>query len=163
MKQLEGSLWSIEYHGHCPDGWPKVLAEMFIIGYAPCPQEIKEFPITLGGGYSITHSWVSRPIKPLHQESLANVRKKRAKRRIMAKYPMFADQFIKEELLRKPDYYNGITDMRIHAEYESAREEYEKTYNDRLSRPGILIILAKEPVAAKIKAAEVLESMAKAR
>lgn len=35
--KVEGSLWSIEYRGRCPDGWPVVLAEMFMIGHVPRP------------------------------------------------------------------------------------------------------------------------------
>ncbi len=163
MKAVEGSLWCIEYRGYCPAGWPKRLAEMFFVGHAPCPPEIKNFPITLGGGYAVTHIWISRPIKPYKQETLASIRKKRIERRIKKKYPLFAEQFIASGLERKPDYYNGVTDQEIEQMRSSARAEYDRTYYERIARPGVLVVFAQEPEGAKSKAAKIMAEMANAR
>lgn len=162
--KIEGSLWSITYRGRCPDGWPVVLAEMFMIGHVPRPpEEIENFPITLGGGYAVTHSWISPPPRQLSQDTKAIVRRKRLKRRLDKKYPMFADQFFSGEIERKKNYYNGITDQAIQEDYDQALSEITTRYNERIARPGVLIVFAQEPEGAKAKAAENLAIMAKAR
>ena len=60
---VSGRLWSIEYRGYCPEGWPPTLAEMFVpaAGGSRPPVEIAEFPHTPGSGYSLTCRHVEAP------------------------------------------------------------------------------------------------------
>ena len=46
--------------------------------------------------------------RKLSDEAKYRIRRKRLVRRITRKYPLFADQFIRDALLLKPEYY-GLT------------------------------------------------------
>lgn len=154
MKKITGTSYSIEWGGYnCPDGWPRVLAEMFMIGHlSKPPDEIMNFPHSLGGGYFLTIQHVPYPLTPLKPEVLMSVRKKRVERRIKAKVPLLADHFIAEELKRKPEYYAGITDNHIEADRNKILAEEWQRYKELLSRPGLFVIHANEPEECKLKA-----------
>ena len=51
-----------------------------------------------------------KSVGKLPVKTLARVRCKRLERRVRAKTPLFANEFTADELARKPDYYNGITE-----------------------------------------------------
>lgn len=147
MSGIVGQIWSIEWTGsNCPEGWPKVLCEMFTPGHqSRAPKEVSEFPRTLGGGYGLTIRAVSKEMRPLKQESLAVVRRKRAKRRIEKKYPLLAEQMLTEEIESKPEYYQGITDEKLEQARNEMFAEYAKRREDLMNRVGELIVYADEP------------------
>lgn len=94
-----------------PDGKPRVLAEVFY-PYSEHPKlnipEIESL-IEFGSGYTVAYSFIGEPLKQLDQHTLADIRKKRLKRRVEKKYPLFASEIIADEISKNPDYYDGIT------------------------------------------------------
>jgi len=117
-----------------PDGMPRVLAEF----YDPQDQPRKTSELldllslhTIGDGYTLYIQYVPEaPVKEMDKEKLASIRKKRLKRRLQAKYPLFAEQFEQEEMAKRAEYYEGKTDAEIEARrqevlaHEKARLEY---------------------------------------
>ena len=97
-----------------------------------------------GSGYGIHWKPISAPSrKQLSQEKLGEVRKKRLKRRIEKKYPLFSEQFIEEEIKKKESYYDGITDEELlRKRMEVMKEEEEHFYE--LNRNRIIIYWEKE-------------------
>lgn len=146
MSDILGAVWSVAWsnpYTSPPNGKHRVLVEMFLpVDHPQCrvggpPAEVQEVldQIGIGKGYGLCWRAVEETPRQLSPEVLANVRRKRVERRIRNKYPLFADQFIEEELLRKPDYYAGITDPEIQRmkDEEINREIEEKR---RLGVPG---------------------------
>jgi hypothetical protein len=165
MAKLEGTLYSIEWRGYNrPDGWPRVLADMFVIGHlSKPPAEIANFPYSLGGGYSFSICHIAPPLTPLRTGTLARIRRQRLERRLQAKVPMFATQFASEEISRKSDYYDGETRADIEAARESVLAEELERYNDLISRSGRLMVYASEPEECKRKAEALRVEMAAIR
>ena len=165
MPKLTGTLYTIELHGYiCPDGWPRVLAEMFVIGHlSKPPDEIANFPRSLGGGYGLTIQHVSAPLIPMKTETLAHVRKLRHERRLQTKFPMFAEQFSAEEMSKKAEYYSGET----RADLEQKRMEILKAEGQRyvalMARSGQLVVYASEPEECKRKSEALLAEIAEIR
>ena len=95
-----------------------VLAEFFYLADDPrvrgdIPDEVMKYynhHNLLGSGYGINWQAVSAPPKTVSQEKLSSIRKKRLERKMKKKFPLFAEQFVSEEIQRKQDYYSGITD-----------------------------------------------------
>ena len=140
-----------------PDGAPRILAEIFLpdaVDGKP-PPEILAIPITPGGGYSLSIRAIPQPPRQLPVETLARVRRKRLERRVRAKTPLFADEFIADELARKPDYYDGMTDPGIEARRQAALE-HEQAERERLwARPNALIVYGVEPEACRLRAEQI--------
>jgi len=121
-----GAIWSVRWNNPYtdpPGGRPRVLIEVYRPEGHPEARGIKP-PAAVqrvldehgpGGGYGLHWQPVTLPPKKIPAEKLAIIRRKRLKRRILRKYPLFAEKFIAEELARKPDYYNGITDPSLEA------------------------------------------------
>jgi hypothetical protein len=150
-----GTLYSIEWHGYNrPENFPPILAEMFIIGHSSNPpSDIANFPHSLGGGYSLTQRHVPPPHVSMKPEILARIRKQRLERRIRAKTPMFAAQFIAEEIEKKSDYYNkGKTNVDIEKDRDEVIADELQKYNQYFAHPGQLIVYANEPEECKHKA-----------
>lgn len=82
-----------------------------------------------GDHYCISHSFPSAPTRPMSPEARASMRRKRLERRAKAKYPLFADQIVAEELARKTSYYNGVTDEVIARDYEHELELEQQSWN----------------------------------
>lgn len=110
-----------------PDGMPRVLLTVQVPpspgGGAPgAPPEIDRvwreanaaFVASLPPGSPVKWPWsvclhdVLPPPRQLSDEAKFRLRRMRLERRMLRKYPMFAEQFVREMLLRKPDYY-GLT------------------------------------------------------
>lgn len=154
-------LFRIEWHNPYtspPDNAPRILAEYFepeSPSAARIPAALLDVPHTIGGGYGITISHPPPPPRQLSAQSLSRVRQKRAQRRIRAKVPLFADEFVAQELVRKPDYYAGITAPDIEAR-KQATLELERAERERLwARPNTLIVYGTEPAACRARAEQI--------
>jgi hypothetical protein len=160
MKKKTGRLYRVEWANPYtvpPDGAPRILAEIFVPGWTgSAPAEIENFPRSLGGGYSLTSRHVSPPPRSLPQASLANVRQKRLARRMNRKAPMFAEQFITDELRRKPAYYAGITDPDIEQRRNARIDEERTEWQGYWSRPNQLVVYGQEPEACRLRAEQLL-------
>lgn len=138
-----GAVWFIGWNNpytNPPEGMPKILAEFYFDADDPqvrlLPNEVKEFfnkHKLLGSGYGI--HW-----KPLDEitlpdsEKLAKIRRRRLEQRMKSKYPLVANQFIAEELEKRPNYYSGVVDQeRINV------LEKEKEYINRLRKERVII------------------------
>lgn len=138
-----------------PNGMPKILAEMYESleqrekrrekeRYRQCvPMAFTELH-TIGDGYSIYITSVSTPTKRYSKDTLAVIRKKRIMRRITKKYPLFADQLIASEIEKKPEYYAGVTNEKIQAEYDEAVAREVEAYRKFLEgvKTGEIFIYA---------------------
>jgi len=103
----------------------KVLAEMATYDRI-VPPEIRAYPAPVGYGVCITP--MDKPSgHQLSQETLARVRKGRAEKKIKKRWPLFAGEFMEQELKSKGDYYEGITDPKL----EQAKQEGEQAYKER--------------------------------
>lgn len=114
-----------------PPNGMRVLAEVFHLYDAPNSREVpQEFDCLyrLGDGYGNSFTFLSGPVKQQPKEVLASVRKKRVTRRMERKYPLFAGQFIQEEIDKKADYYAGET----RADLEAARVAISKSEQERI-------------------------------
>jgi hypothetical protein len=109
-----GHIWSIcwmyppDYPQKPPAGMPHKLAEIFIPLGSPGagarePGVIKTY--TRPPGYSVCVRALSTPIKPLPKEKLISIRQKRLRAREQKKAPMFAAQFVTEQIAADPAYY----------------------------------------------------------
>lgn len=131
-----GCVWRVVWgdpYTDPPSGNDRMLVEVFEpVGshyWSKRPPEIEAAYPGVGHGYVISWTYVSDPIRQLSREALASVRRKRLERRVRQKYPLLAEQIISEELAKKPDYYNGITDPSIQkARDEIIRLESERDY-----------------------------------
>lgn len=95
--------------------WPKEMEERY--------WELRK--VYQGPMYCHVIKAVSRFPKELDKGKLASLRKKRLQRRMEEAYPLFAEIFMEEEMKRKTDYYNGITDPHLRAAREEVRMEHE--------------------------------------
>ncbi|MBI5841455.1 MAG: hypothetical protein HZB19_15260 [Chloroflexi bacterium] len=162
MAKFSGWLHSVEWsnsHTNPPAEAPRILAEVFTLE-KDTPIEFQNFSYSLGGGYSKTIRYVAEASgKELSKEVLASVRKKRLVRRVKAKVPMFADFFIEQEIQRKAEYYDGITDGGL----QQAREEVLAHELERFeffkANVNKVFIYADEPNECKEKAARLRVEM----
>jgi len=124
-------IWSNPYTDP-PGGEERVRAEKFVPYesefYNRCPPEIFEKKVL--GKWCITWTAVTAPPRQLSEDVLKSVRKKRLKRRMEKKYPLFADQLVDAEMKRNPNYYEGKTDPEIQEAkdlvIEVEKERFEK-------------------------------------
>ena len=158
MEAVSGSIHRIEWsnpYTDPPAGAPRILAEVFTLDRKP-PKEYLDFPVSLGGGYCRTSAHVSPPARQLPAESLASVRQKRLARRVRKKAPLFADEFIRQELEAKPAYYAGETDATLKAAHDEVLTHEAAAYWDYLTRVDQVIIYANEPPECRARAAQLL-------
>lgn len=108
-----------------------VLAEVFrsnnTLNSREVPQEFCNLH-KLGDGYGNSFTFLSCTVKKLPKETLSSIRKKRLIRRMEKKYPLFAEQFIQEEISLKQDYYAGET----RADLEANRDALNKLEHERI-------------------------------
>ena len=110
-----------------PDGMPRVLMTVSVPpnpgGSAPgIPDEIERvwreanaaFVASLPPGEPPRWPWsvcvgdILPPPRQISDEARFRLRRKRLERRMLRRYPLFAEQFMREQLCRKPGYY-GLT------------------------------------------------------
>lgn len=139
-----GAVWSIQWgnpYSSPPEDLPRVRAEVFYpSGHEyerKCPPPLAAMTCP-GDGWSIVWQAVASDPKPLSKETLMKVRRKRIERKAKAKYPLFADQIVAEEMAAKPDYYQGITDVKIEATRNESIAAYAKWRDDVMRNPGVI-------------------------
>lgn len=130
-----GAIWSLRWsnpYTSPPDG-RRVIKELFFpVGHRYlriCPPELRAIH-TPGNGYSICWAAVSSPPKKLPQDKLALARQKRLRHRIEKKYPLLAEQIIRDEIKKRPGFYAGELDESL----ENARDTAESFERLRLVR-----------------------------
>lgn len=132
MSKILGCVWTVEWGNSYkePPNGKEVLIESFQpVGseyWSKHPPEINEAYPGFGKGYCVTWRCVSSLPKILSQEKLKNVRRKRLERRMKNKYPLFAEEMIREEMEKKKNYYDGITDSDLQALRDDVYEKHEK-------------------------------------
>ena len=138
MTKVLGFLHRLEWHSpytNPPDG-KRVLVEVFIPanveGCRQCPREIEEV-WKPGDGYSHSIRAITEFPREMSQAVLRSIRQKRLARRMEEKFPLFADQFIQEEMVRKKDYYDGITDLPL----VEKRNEVKEAHRQLLEQYGV--------------------------
>jgi hypothetical protein len=131
-----GHIWSIAWgnsHTEPPSG-PRVLCEIFVpcrhpgAGAGQQPTEFDAFH-HIGTGYSLYATALSLPMKRHTPTENAALRRRRLTYRMNQKYPLFAKQFIDEEIARKPDYYiEGVSpaDEARNEVLDRERERFER-------------------------------------
>lgn len=128
-----GAVWSLRWgnpYTSPPDGRGVIKELYFPLGHRHlrvCPPEILKAHVP-GSGYGIYWSAVSAIPKKLPQDKLASVRQKRLRRRMEEKYPLFAEQFIDEEMQKRPEFYAGLPNEHL----EQARDAVETLERLRL-------------------------------
>lgn len=147
MAKILGFLHRLEWYSpytNPPDGEERVLAEVFMAaneeGCRQCPREIEDLYLELrrrkngSTGYSHTIRALSAPVKSRDPEFLARIRVNRMEKRMRERFPLFAEEYIREELRKNGAYYEGITDPAI----EEAREAAELEHAELLKRLGLI-------------------------
>lgn len=112
MSKVHGFLHKLEWvtkYGAAPDG-VKILIEVFIPvdveGCKQMPKEIEELMVP-GLGYSYIVQALTEVPKEVERSLRELSRKEQLVHKMEEKYPLFASQFIQEELSRKSNYYDG--------------------------------------------------------
>ena len=109
-----GFIWKIEWSNpYTTPTRKRVLAELFVPGPATRRPVILD-TVPAVPGYTCTCAPILYYPEPFTEQRRAKMRKGNLTRRIGKKYPMFAEQFIEEELTAEPDYYAGEYDKSIH-------------------------------------------------
>jgi hypothetical protein len=130
-----GFIWRIEWgnpYTDPPNGLPRILAEIYVTkSYdgegAREPASLKPIMPPLGCGFCVSVRAINKPLKPISKEAKVSLRKKKLKKRMEKKYPLFADQFAAEVMQLKRDYYSGNDDdQHRDAVLHSAAVEFEK-------------------------------------
>jgi len=140
-----GFRYTIEWHtpySEPPEGLPRIKAEVFeslekrnarmAEGGSSVPLALEALH-TIGDGYCVTIQSVVTPSRQLPPATLAGIRKKRTRRRIEKKYPMFAEQFIEESMVNNPSYFAGQTRADLQEAHNAAIVQEQEFYNRYLA------------------------------
>lgn len=135
-----GFRYTIQWFTPCedpPNDLPRMKAEMFETveqrkmrmdrGEPPVPVWFSNLH-KIGDHYCVYIQAINTPMKGYKKETLSNIRKKRAFRRIQKKYPLFIDEFLKEELDKKPEYYAGETKKDLEKALQEVLDYENKIY-----------------------------------
>lgn len=100
--------WSLRWgNPYTQPPGPRILAAILVPASEDCPREILDLHVP-GNGYAICREVVSqRPPRQWSKEAKGRVRRNNLRRRIEKKFPLFAEQFISDELARRPSYFAG--------------------------------------------------------
>lgn len=119
-----------------PEDFPKVLGE-WVYTHAEtactypymCPEERTLYEVSqmMGLGANVHVTTPSRPPKSQTNEQRARLRMGVLRRRMARRYPLFADQFVAEEVARKPAYFRG--ERMNQAEYDALMAQWQAEYN----------------------------------
>jgi hypothetical protein len=130
MAKPVGAIWTLQWsnpYTNPPEGMARVIAEKLVKYGDPFYNHIPpEFEADKTPGYTAYWSAVMEPSKQLSEKALKSIRRKRLKRRIENKYPLFADQFLEDEIKNNSDYFEGKSDPEAQAVKDRIlRKEWE--------------------------------------
>lgn len=132
MTQPVGAIWTLQWsnpYTNPPVGMKLVIGEKFVkYGSPEYNQTPPEFEADQTPGYTVYWSAVMAPPKQLPEKTLKSIRRKRLQRRIEKKYPLFADQFLEDEIKSKPDYFEGKSDPDAQAAKDRILEKQMELY-----------------------------------
>ncbi|WP_444452016.1 hypothetical protein ACTTAI_13240 [Rhodobacter capsulatus] len=101
-----------------PPGVSRIAMSVLCDRPHPIPDEIEQMS-GLGTEYGPGSGWTirwemieQRPVRRWSQEARAKVRKNNLRKRMEAKFPLFAEDFIAAEIARRPSYFDGSYDIR---------------------------------------------------
>lgn len=107
------AIWYVEWsnpYTEPPDGMPRRLAEWKVIDWRhaqdrAAPDDLSALALAVPG-YALCWSMIDRPKRRRwSKERKARERKRRLRKRMEDKYPMFAEEFIEQELEERPAYF----------------------------------------------------------
>lgn len=99
-----------------PNGMPRIIMAILCERPHPIPDAIQQqcrpgTEYAPGTGWTIGWEQIEqRPIRRWSQEARAKVRLKNLRRRMENKFPLFAEDFIADEVARRPEYFSGSYD-----------------------------------------------------
>lgn len=132
MAKPAGAVWTLQWsnpYTDPPKGMDRVIGEIFVkYGDPHYNQTPPEFAADKTPGYTVYWSAVMAPSKQLPEKTLKSIRRKKLQRRIENKYPLFADQFIEDEIIRKPDYFEGKSDPEAKAVKDRLIQKEKEMY-----------------------------------
>jgi hypothetical protein len=143
---LVGHIWFLKwYTPYTPEdqipGGKRVLAAIFVpcayVGSGARRPDILD-RITYPEHFNVCVKPLETPMKQQSREQKIAHRKRNLKRRIEKKYPLFADEFIQDELERKKEYFDGYHPG--DAERELMFREERETYETFTSNPNHLFV-----------------------
>ena len=138
MAKPVGAVWKIQWsnpYTSPPEGRERVIAKKYVrYGSEFYNQIPPEFSTLNVPGYTAYWSPVMKPSKQVPEGTLRSIRRKRLERRVENKYPLFADEFIQEELERKSEYYDGKTDPALQAGKDRVFDRMREIYEDFLEK-----------------------------
>lgn len=119
-----------------PDGKPRILAEHFVLqqgdhGCPPPPPHLLQVIEQAGGlgcGYSIYIRHIKPPARQLSDAAKGSIRRKRLEKRVTSKYPMFASEFIRLEIAKRPEYFAGHDDPDLAATRQRVLDQEAEVY-----------------------------------
>jgi len=126
-----------------PDGRPRLLAEMSAEKSHPVPKEMQEFSkvhAPIGSGYSLGITCLTPRMKEREwsTERKAINRRRLMENRVNKKAPLFAEDLIREEIAKKPEYFEGLS---AHDEaHERVLKEMEEIYEHWKKNLGKLFV-----------------------
>lgn len=119
-----------------PEGFPQVLGEwVYTHGETArthpytCLEERRLFEVSMALGVhaNTVVRTPSRPPRSQSDEQRARLRLQRLRRRVESRYPLYAEQFVAEEIARKPAYYEGGRGNQV--EYEALMAQWRAEYD----------------------------------
>jgi hypothetical protein len=140
MTKPVGAIWTLQWsnpYTNPPVGMERVIAEKLVKYGDPFYSHIPpEFDADKTPGYTAYWSAVMKPSKQLPEKTLKSIRRKRLQSRIENKYPLFADQFLEEELKSKPDYFEGKSEPEAQAVKNRIIQKEKEMYERFLEKVG---------------------------
>lgn len=140
MTKPVGAIWTLQWsnpYTDPPAGMKRIIAEKFVkYGTSEYSHTPPEFEADRTPGYKVYWMAIMPPSKQLPEKTLKSIRRKRLQRRIENKYPLFADQFLTDEIKSKPDYFEGKSDPDAQAAKDRILEEQQELYERFLEVVG---------------------------
>jgi len=126
-----------------PEGKPRVLAEMSAEKSHPVPteyQEVLKRLAPIGSGYGIGITCITPRLKDREWsvERKAANRRKLLQGRVNKAAPLFAEDIIKAEVAKKPEYFQGTS--ACDEAHDRVLQEQEETYKKWAENIGKLFV-----------------------
>lgn len=118
MASPDMARWRLSWgnpHTEPPAGQPRHKGAVLVQRGEPCPPDLLALKVP-GDGYMLGWELVTqKPIRRWSPEAKARTRRRNLRARLERAVPLFADIIEKEELARRPGYFDGSDRWRIDA------------------------------------------------